>query len=312
MGCTASVPLNVEKERYDNIRDRLKTGDILLCSGKGRFSCMVKCFTCSPWSHVGMVIRLDTSKKARERESKDNNNAYRGPLKVESEDGLYLWHSMNESTGGMVDCITGKPKKGPQLNCLKNVISRYNGYLYIRLMLREIPIENKIRKIKQKYSIEESIGPSIGKEEEDEEDDDNSNCECDNECECDDTGRNLINSDSNNHQENRSSSSSLLVNRIIKVPNLTSHFTECVKKDYEDDVSELFKSAYDGPLGSNSDNFDTYFCSELVAHTYKMLGFIIKTNVPSNEYTPDDFYSTDCLVGLKKGLRLSKEIRIVK
>ena len=85
-----------------------------------------------------------------------------------------------------------------------------------------------------------------------------------------------------------------------------------MKKDYEDDVSELFKSAYDGPLGSNSDNFDTYFCSELVAHTYKMLGFIIKTNVPSNEYTPDDFYSTDCLVGLKKGLRLSKEIRIVK
>jgi len=42
---------------YDKIRDSLKTGDIVLFSGKGAVSQGIKRFTFSHWSHVGMVIK---------------------------------------------------------------------------------------------------------------------------------------------------------------------------------------------------------------------------------------------------------------
>lgn len=41
--------------RYENIRGQLKTGDIILFSGKGGVSDGIKFFTLSKWSHVGMV-----------------------------------------------------------------------------------------------------------------------------------------------------------------------------------------------------------------------------------------------------------------
>lgn len=43
--------------RYKEMRDRLKTGDIVLLSGKGLFSLGIKIITRSRWSHVGMVLR---------------------------------------------------------------------------------------------------------------------------------------------------------------------------------------------------------------------------------------------------------------
>ncbi len=45
--------------RYETIRDQLKTGDVLLFSGKGGISEGIKFFTLSKWSHVGMVYRLE-------------------------------------------------------------------------------------------------------------------------------------------------------------------------------------------------------------------------------------------------------------
>lgn len=44
--------------KYDDIRSELKTGDILLLSGKGGISEGIKFFTISKWSHVGMVYRF--------------------------------------------------------------------------------------------------------------------------------------------------------------------------------------------------------------------------------------------------------------
>lgn len=43
--------------RYTEIRDQLKTGDIVLLSGKGLLSLGIKLITRSRWSHVGMVLR---------------------------------------------------------------------------------------------------------------------------------------------------------------------------------------------------------------------------------------------------------------
>lgn len=48
---------------YEKARPTLKTGDILLFSGRGLISEMIKKFTRCKWSHVGLVIRsqeLDT------------------------------------------------------------------------------------------------------------------------------------------------------------------------------------------------------------------------------------------------------------
>lgn len=45
--------------RYKDIRDKLKTGDILLFSGKGAISEGIKFFSLSKWSHVGMVYKLE-------------------------------------------------------------------------------------------------------------------------------------------------------------------------------------------------------------------------------------------------------------
>lgn len=47
--------------RYQDIRDQLKTGDIILFSGKSGISEGIKFFTLSKWSHVGMVYRFDSA-----------------------------------------------------------------------------------------------------------------------------------------------------------------------------------------------------------------------------------------------------------
>lgn len=41
---------------YEDIRRRLRDGDILLCSGRGTFSKLIQKFTKSKWSHVGFLL----------------------------------------------------------------------------------------------------------------------------------------------------------------------------------------------------------------------------------------------------------------
>lgn len=45
------------KKTYSALRDQLGTGDIVLFSGRGVFSWLIKRATRSQWSHVGMVVR---------------------------------------------------------------------------------------------------------------------------------------------------------------------------------------------------------------------------------------------------------------
>ncbi|OUS24539.1 hypothetical protein A9Q99_24395 [Gammaproteobacteria bacterium 45_16_T64] len=63
---------------------------------------------------------------------------------------------------------------------------------------------------------------------------------------------------------------------------------EIAGRKYEESVIELFKAAYDGPLGRNSEDLSSLFCSELVAEAYQRLGLLTEVK-PSNEYTPADF-----------------------
>lgn len=45
---------------YYKIRKDLQSGDVLICSGSGIFSSMIQQATESVWSHVALVLRLDT------------------------------------------------------------------------------------------------------------------------------------------------------------------------------------------------------------------------------------------------------------
>ncbi len=78
--------------KYKDMRDQLKTGDIILFSGKGGISDGIKFFTVSKWSHVGMVYRLDN------------------PLDPESS--IFCWESTTLSD--IKDADTGKLTKGVQ------------------------------------------------------------------------------------------------------------------------------------------------------------------------------------------------------
>ena len=44
---------------YAAIRDQVRTGDLLLCSGSSLFSTLIQYATDSIWSHVGLLFRLD-------------------------------------------------------------------------------------------------------------------------------------------------------------------------------------------------------------------------------------------------------------
>jgi len=78
--------------KYESIRSQLKTGDILLFSGKGGISEGIKFFTLSKWSHVGMVYRFDDPRDAK--------------------GSIFCWEST--SLGNLGDADTGKLTKGVQ------------------------------------------------------------------------------------------------------------------------------------------------------------------------------------------------------
>lgn len=82
-------------------------------------------------------------------------------------------------------------------------------------------------------------------------------------------------------------------------------------KPYETNFAEFVKSAYDGPGGQNEEDTSEYFCSELVAETYKRFG-VMNTPQPSNEFVPGDFSSDrDYCCGFRSNIRFKGELRIV-
>lgn len=50
---------NVNTNNYDQIRDTIKTGDLLFASGNSLMSSMIKGATNSVWSHVAFIVRLE-------------------------------------------------------------------------------------------------------------------------------------------------------------------------------------------------------------------------------------------------------------
>ncbi len=91
---------------YNKIRGYLKTGDIVLFSGKGGISAGIKWGTLSRWSHVGMILSL------------------------EEYDFVTIWESTTISNINNLE--TNLPKKGVQLVPLSSRVNKYKGDIAIR------------------------------------------------------------------------------------------------------------------------------------------------------------------------------------
>ena len=94
--------------KYEDIRKDLKTGDIVLFSGKGVISYGIKLVTKSKWSHVGMVLRC---------------------IHLEA---VFLWESTTLSD--VKDAIDGRAKRGVQLVLLSDRLQNYKGEAAVRHM----------------------------------------------------------------------------------------------------------------------------------------------------------------------------------
>jgi hypothetical protein len=103
--------------KYDDIRKSLKTGDIVLFSGKGGISSLIKWFTKSQWSHVGMVIRST------------------------EWDSLLLWESTTLSK--LKDIESDTARQGVQLVLLSERIYNYDGEIGIRRLITEKVIKTQ-------------------------------------------------------------------------------------------------------------------------------------------------------------------------
>lgn len=101
--------------KYQKIRKKLKTGDIILFSGNSLVSNSIKLFSRSKWSHVAMVYKVDDG------------------------DIALCWEST--SVGKIKDIELGKKTKGVQLVVLSDRIEQClnDGYqLAIRQLNKEI------------------------------------------------------------------------------------------------------------------------------------------------------------------------------
>ncbi|WOA32550.1 YiiX/YebB-like N1pC/P60 family cysteine hydrolase [Alloalcanivorax xenomutans] len=107
----ATLPLTLAAgitvmQSLDNFALNLETGDVLLFAGRGVTSTVIRWFTRSPWSHVGMVVRLPEVAE---------------PLVLEST-------GLSESA----DWILGHPVMGVALVPLSRKIAEYPGDVAVR------------------------------------------------------------------------------------------------------------------------------------------------------------------------------------
>ncbi|WP_257297113.1 YiiX/YebB-like N1pC/P60 family cysteine hydrolase [Endozoicomonas sp. YOMI1] len=104
---------------YSSMRNELKTGDVVLFSGKGAFSDIIKYGTLSKWSHVGMI------------------------LNIPEYDFLTVWEST--TLNNIKDLESGVPRKGVQLVPLSNRVQKYSGDISVRQLKGcDLP-ENSLR-----------------------------------------------------------------------------------------------------------------------------------------------------------------------
>lgn len=105
----------MKEMKYKDIRDNLKTGDIVGFDGKGLIGAGIKFFSRGKYSHIGIVVRKEDMK-----------------LNIENyRKGAVL---LLESTtlGNTKDILKNKHVTGVQLVYLSDKIENYKGSVYIK------------------------------------------------------------------------------------------------------------------------------------------------------------------------------------
>lgn len=72
--------ITIKPQTYSRVRRNILNGDILLCSGIGPFSKLIRKFTDSSWSHVGFVLWLEKLDRLMVLESKESRGVRCVPL----------------------------------------------------------------------------------------------------------------------------------------------------------------------------------------------------------------------------------------
>ena len=98
-------PFRGRSVRLSKIESTLRTGDIVLFSGTAASSWLIQFGTCSPYSHVGMIVR--------------------------SRGALYLWHAPGQSLHSFHDVFSNKNPGGPHLNTLRPLLKAAAGRCYL-------------------------------------------------------------------------------------------------------------------------------------------------------------------------------------
>ncbi len=117
---------NCDKVKYNDIREDLCTGDVVLFAGKGIISKVIQWFTKSPYSHIGLVL-VDVR-----------------------WDMVLLWES---TTLSKIKTVFGKIKNGVAIRPLSTAIENYKGDIVIRKLDRILSTHQKrvLIKLRQEF-----------------------------------------------------------------------------------------------------------------------------------------------------------------
>lgn len=106
----------IEKVPYDHVRENLRSGDIVFCSGSYFFSGLIRWFTKSSWSHVGMIYRDDELGRVFILESETLIGVRVAPLSKYLKD----YHGKNRPYKGRM--VIGRLDPAPDPEAVKTAI----------------------------------------------------------------------------------------------------------------------------------------------------------------------------------------------
>jgi len=155
---TKKEVLELPLVRYDTIRNTLKTGDLVFCSGNYLFSGLIQRFTKSMWSHVGMIYYDETLQRMLILESEKLYGVRLAPLSKYLKD----YHGKNKPYKGLIaiarvepDMPLDKIKKGICFG-MDELTKPYDDWEILRIALRIL--FNKGRRVNdRKYICSELV-----------------------------------------------------------------------------------------------------------------------------------------------------------
>jgi len=148
----------IDKVDYLSVRDELKTGDLIFCSGDYHFSKLIQHFTASVWSHVGMIYKDENLGRILVLESEKMYGVRLAPLSKYVKD----YHGKNKPYKGQV--AIAKLEPAPDIQATNNAISfgldeltkPYDNSEIVRIALR-ILFQIGKRKRDRKYVCSELV-----------------------------------------------------------------------------------------------------------------------------------------------------------